>query len=182
MDNETSTMTPTPVTTGSAMPKSTPFAPVIAGGDPTGRAVPVLEPAAAVGERNAIFQTLVKNDGDIAGLVAYSIYKQNKLDWLTAFEALKRRAPDDAELASYIIGEGTPRRLAIYRHLAEATLIGRGPDITGRPEPGRAPVQRRPGLMGHSALSGGLIVTYALIALLFILGFWLAAHFTMGSR
>ena len=46
----------------------------------------------------------------IAGLVAYSIYKQNKLDWLAAFETAKGRAPNDAELASYIIGEGTPRR------------------------------------------------------------------------
>ena len=178
MDNDKATVT------GSPMPKSTPFAPVIAGSDPTasGRAVLLEEPVVGGGERNIVFQTLVKNDSDIAGLVAYSIYKQNKLDWLTAFETAKRRAPNEAELASYIIGEGTPRRLATYRHLAEATLAGRGPEIAGQPVPGRASSQRRPGLMNRSALTGGLIVTYALIALLFAVGFWLAAHFTMTSR
>ncbi len=172
------------MTTASAMPKSTPFAPVIAGSDPimTGRSVPLVEPAASGGDRNIVFPTLVKSDNDIAGLVAYSIYKQNKLDWLTAFEAAKRRAPDEAELAAYIIGEGTPRRLATYRHLAEATLAGHGPEIAGRPAPGRAPFQRRQGLVGGRAFTSGLIVTYALIALLFIIGFWLAAHFTMTSR
>src|SRR3954468_14307437 len=33
------------------------------------------------GDRNPVFTNLVKADNDIVGLVAYSIYKQNKLDW-----------------------------------------------------------------------------------------------------
>jgi len=44
-------------------------------------------------EKNLVFSSLVRGDGDITGLVAYSIYKQNKLDWLQAFEAAKSRAP-----------------------------------------------------------------------------------------
>ena len=84
-------------------------------------------------ERNAVFESLVTADGDIVGLVAYSIYKQNKHDWLIAFEKLKSRPPNDGEQSAYIVGESTPRRLAIYRHLAEATLDGRGPDVPAGP-------------------------------------------------
>ena len=168
----------------SAMPKSTPFAPTIAGSEAA--ISPISFPSAeapANGDRNAVFANLVKDDGDITGLVAYSIYKQHKLDWLTTFEAVKRRAPNDAELVSYIIGEGTPRRLATYRHLAAATLAGHGPHIAGQPAPGRAPVARRSRLGGErGVVNPGLIATYALIALLFLIGLWLAAHFTMSSR
>ena len=178
MDNE-KTITTMPTT--SAMPKSTPFAPTIAGGDGTSM-VSSLADRPVNGERNAVFINLVKDDGDIAGLVAYSIYKQHKLDWLTAFEAAKRRAPNEAELASYIIGEGTPRRLATYRHLAEAVLAAHGPDVTGQPVPGRAPLQKRSGFNDRGAVTPGLVATYALIALLFLVGLWLAAHFTMNSH
>ena len=171
MDNEKT------MPTVSAMPKSTPFAPAIAGGEATqASAFPLME-RPATGERNAVFVNLVKDDGDIAGLVAYPIYKQHKLDWLTAFETAKRRAPNDAELDSYIIGEGTPRRLVTYRHLAEAVLAGHGPGVAGQPAPGRAPFQKRPEFNNGSAMTPGLIATYALIAVLFLVGLWLAAHF-----
>ena len=90
-------------------------------------------------ERNAVFETLVTGDGDIVGLVAYSLYKQNTHDWLIAFARIKGREPDEVELTSYIIGESTPRRLATYRHLAEATLEGRGPEVpVGAGQPGEA--------------------------------------------
>ena len=84
-------------------------------------------------ERNAVFGSLVKGDDDIVGLVAYSIYKQNKHDWLVSFEKSKSCEPGEAEAYSYIVGESTARRLAIYRHLAQATLEGRGPQVSGGP-------------------------------------------------
>ena len=84
-------------------------------------------------DRNEVFGNLVQGDSDIVGLVAYSIYKQNKHDWLIAFNRAKNRDPDDNENASYIVGESTPRRLATYRHLAEATLDGRGPTTPAGP-------------------------------------------------
>jgi hypothetical protein len=84
-------------------------------------------------ERNEVFGSLVKGDDDIVGLVAYSIYKQNKHDWLVAFNKAKAREPNEDEAFSYIAGESTVRRLAIYRHLAQATLEGRGPQVTGNP-------------------------------------------------
>ena len=125
-------------------------------------------------DTNGIFRSLVSDDTDIAGLVAYSIYKQNKLDWLGAFEAATGRAPNDAELAAYIIGEGTPRRIATYRHLAEATLSGKGPDASGRA--GRA------ALRDGNPLSPTAIAAYAVILLVLIVGFWMALHYTVATH
>ena len=87
----------------------------------------IVDPA----EHNVVFTSLVKADDDIVGLVAYSIYKQNKYDWLQAYGRLEARMPDAAEVQSYLLGESTPRRLATYRHLAQAVLDGRGLDSVG---------------------------------------------------
>lgn len=84
-------------------------------------------PADDTGAYNDVFARLVEADEDIIGLLAYALYKQNKVDWLVSFKQAEGRAPDQAELKSYITGERTPRRLAIYRHLATATLEGKRP-------------------------------------------------------
>lgn len=83
---------------------------------------------AADAEHNTIFDSLVKVEGEVAGLVAYSIYKQNKRAWLNDFIKATGRPPNEAESRAYIIGESTERRLATYRHLAAATLAGQGPE------------------------------------------------------
>lgn len=166
------------------MPRSAPFEPSRDARDV------VVAPAASTGptpgeraDRNGVFGHLVQEDGDIAGLVAYSIYKQNKLDWLRAFETAKGRAPDEAELSAYIIGEGTPRRLATYRHLAEATLAGNGPDVDAQAEGSGGGPRRRldPGRLAGSYATG-MVALYALIAVLFVVGFYLAMHFTATTR
>lgn len=107
-------------------------------------AAPLPAPAAAgkpeatgEAERNPIFDALVSPDEDIAGLVAYSIYKQNKRAWLDDFIKATGRSPTEAESRAYIIGESTERRLTTYRHLAAATLSGQGPRA---PAPGGAPM------------------------------------------
>jgi hypothetical protein len=97
-----------------------------AGGLTKGRD-PVLAEAADA-EHNTIFDSLVKVEGEVAGLVAYSIYKQNKRAWLNDFIKTTGRPPNEAESRAYIIGESTERRLATYRHLAAATLAGQGPE------------------------------------------------------
>lgn len=176
MDNETLSKDAPIVTepVGRDLPKTVAFLPPAPKDE---RAVPDPD------ERNNVFGQLVTDDSDIAGLVAYSIYKQNKLDWLTAFEKAKGRVPNGDELASYIIGEGTPRRIATYRHLAEATLAGNGPEIGGAPgqAPRVAPRARGPSAE-RRALTTGLIAAYALVAVLFVVGFLLAAHYTISSR
>ena len=93
------------------------------------RLVPGAPPDETDAERVTVFASLVTADDDIVGLVAYSIYKQHENDWLTAFRKAKGREPNEAESSAFIIGEGTGRRLATYRHLAEATLEGRGPQV-----------------------------------------------------
>ncbi len=87
----------------------------------------IVDPA----EHTIVFTNLVTSDKDIVGLVAYSLYKQNKYDWLAAFGRQTGRMPDEAEAQAYLLGESTPRRLATYRHLAEATLEGRGVEVAG---------------------------------------------------
>lgn len=106
---------------------------ITAGASPAGSAVSsaveptIIDPS----EHNVVFTSLVTSDKDIVGLVAYSIYKQNKYDWLMSFSAMQGRMPNDAEAQSYLLGESTARRLATYRHLAEATLDGRGLEVPG---------------------------------------------------
>lgn len=99
---------------------------------------PSVPAATEESERNPIFDSLVGPDGEIAGLVAYSIYKQNKRAWLDAFVKATKRIPTEAETRSYIIGESTERRLATYRQLAAATLGGQSIRLRGASSLGRS--------------------------------------------
>ena len=134
----------------------------------------IVDPA----EHNIVFTSLVTSDKDIVGLVAYSIYKQNKYDWLHAFSRLQGRMPDEAEAQSYLYGESTPRRLATYRHLAEAVLAGRGPDVQNGEAPSRAPpyaagirrsepVQQKGGFQLSARAIAGLCIALGVLLILF---------------
>ena len=114
-------------------------------------------------ERNPIFDALVTSEGEISGLVAYSLYKQNKRSWLDDFTKLTGRTPTEAETRAYIIGESTERRLATYRQLAAATLAG----TSTRPA----------GVGAIGRMSGLTVAVWALFALLALglLGFGLHA-------
>jgi hypothetical protein len=129
---------------------------------------PAIRPVADE-ERNPIFDALVQRDGEIAGLVAYSIYKQNKRAWLQDFIKATGRPPTDDESRAYIIGESTERRLATYRHLAAATLAGQGPDAPDSYRKTAAPVRS-----GLFYLVGALVLAAALALL------WFAAHSGLG--
>ena len=135
--------------------------------------------------RNGIFERLVAKDDDVTGLVAYSIYKQHKRDWLKSFEAGRGRAPTLDEETAYTIGEATPRRLAMYRHFAGETLAGQLPDVTGDAMPNAL-------TLGGTALAGGwaasparrsrrrtqiLLGSYAVIGAFALLGLWVALRY-----
>jgi hypothetical protein len=109
---------------GAAPVEKTPSLPRIAAAPAMADAPPA---NAAEAERNPIFDALVGPNEDVAGLVAYSLYKQNKRSWLEDFIKVVGRAPTEAESRAYIIGESTERRLNTYRHLAAATLAGQRP-------------------------------------------------------
>ena len=113
---------------------------ITAGGGPAAGPVSSMAEPTIVdpSEHNIVFTSLVTSDKDIVGLVAYSIYKQNKYDWLMAFSRMQGRMPNEAEAQSYLLGESTARRLATYRHLADATLEGRGLEVPGVTPPAPA--------------------------------------------
>jgi len=147
---------------------------------------PAVESDAAE-DRNPVFGMLVSGDEDIIGLVAYSIYKQNKRDWLIAFSVVKGREPTEDERASYIIGESTPRRLATFRHLAEATLEGRGPDVPFDPamklgpdgSPRSYPIAQRPRLaaIARDMSRNNVMAGFAALAAVALVAVYLAARF-----
>ena len=125
-------------------------------------------------EHNTIFDSLVKVEGEVAGLVAYSIYKQNKRAWLNGFIKATGRPPSDAESRAYIIGESTERRLATYRHLAAATLAGQGPE---------SPASGGTGLRRTSSRPVSFFVVWAvvLIAAVAVLAYALHAGLGVGK-
>lgn len=138
-------------------------------------------------DRNPVFEMLVSGDNDIIGLVAYSIYKQNKRDWLIAFAAVKGREPTEDERLSYIIGDSTPRRLATFRHLAQATLEGRGPDVPFEPgqrlgpdgAPRHYPIAQRPRLaaLGRDLSTNNTRAGFIAMGVVALVAIYLAARF-----
>ncbi len=138
-------------------------------------------------ERNPVFEMLVSGDNDIIGLVAYSIYKQNKRDWLIAFSAARGREPSEDERLSYIIGDSTPRRLATFRHLAQATLEGRGPDVPFEPGqrlgpdglPRQYPIAQRPRLavFARDLSANNTLASFVALGVVALVAIYLAARF-----
>lgn len=187
----------------SAMPRAEPLEEPIAAA-PTSTAAPVPAPgsiltmlpnnlAVAAGANNnsdtggeSLFTNLVRADGDIVGLVAYSIHKQNEHDWLQAFTKANNRPPDAAEMAAYLLGELTSRRLATYRHLAAATLAGKGPEMPAGdngeaylpPSQFTAARYAPPQARSESRVSrGGTIAAYIALAVVVVVAVLLAARY-----
>jgi hypothetical protein len=129
------------------------LAPLVAAGQSEQPAIP---PPSRPAQRNPIFAELVQGEDDLAGLVGYALYKQNKRDWHAAFFKTHGRDPTEGEVESYILGERTQRRLATYRHLAD-DMIGRKTATAERQGPGptiaAASPQRISALKGASLRS-----------------------------
>ena len=128
--------------------------------------------------RNPIFEMLVSGDNDIVGLVAYSIYKQNKRDWLMAFSKSRGREPNEDEVAAYIIGDSTPRRIATFRHLAQAALDGRAPETPSRPAQAPAPAKTA----RDSSATVSLRVSVLTLGLVIILAAYVAVRVGLPGR
>jgi hypothetical protein len=124
------------------------------------RKLPRIEPdtaAAGAGEaRNPMFELLVRDEGDAAGLLAYALYKQNKRDWLIAFQESHGRPPAEGETEAFILGERIERRIGTYRRLAEEMLrkeAGARPAQRLSPLPTQASVQTPANDAGRSGMS-----------------------------
>lgn len=68
------------------------------------------------------YSSLVQGDADLVGLVAYALYKRDKLKFCDQFKAKNSRSPDDAELSIFIYGSNLDTRLQGYRAEAEKLL------------------------------------------------------------
>ena len=107
-----------------------------------------VDPAPA-GDHNPVYRELVGDRAEIVDLLAYAIYKQHKHDFREAFFAAYERDPTSAELAAYIVGESTPRRLAAYRFLAAAKLAGEDGSAPGAEALAAPTLAARPGKKGQ---------------------------------
>jgi hypothetical protein len=118
--------------------------------------------------RNPVFDQLVPNDRDLVGLVAYSLYKLSKRDWIEAFREENHRDPTAAEVNVYITGEKTQRRLATYRRLAEDALALRPSPLPNEvAPPANGTVQ--PMVQNDPAKLKGLFIRLGLLAVAVII-------------
>lgn len=69
---------------------------------------------------NYIYDALVDNHDDIAGIIAYSVYKRQKIEHISSFHNKHGRAPDDSELQQFVELSTSPAQIEFYRHEAEA--------------------------------------------------------------
>lgn len=71
---------------------------------------------------NYIYKTLVKGPDDIVGALAYALYKEEKLQFITDFEQTHKREPTDEELACFHQTSNLPARLTSYQDRAQGLL------------------------------------------------------------
>ena len=68
---------------------------------------------------NFIFDKLVESDRDFVGMVAYTIYKRQKIEWLRQFEMEnQRRATDEEVEAQFANFTNLPSQIAAYKEQA----------------------------------------------------------------
>lgn len=72
--------------------------------------------------RHQTFTKLVTDDKDFVGMVAYTIYKKEKLDWIEQFKVLHGDEPSENELKQFTLASDSPLRIQQYREIAESRV------------------------------------------------------------
>ncbi|WP_287814918.1 hypothetical protein [Pseudomonas sp.] len=72
----------------------------------------------ANGNYNHIYSNLVKNDDDILGILAYSLYKRQKIEFIQTFKQKSGNEPTQDDLAPFHDISNAPSQLESYRHQA----------------------------------------------------------------
>jgi len=73
--------------------------------------------------RHQTFTKLVTSDKDFVGMVAYTIYKNEKLDWIAQFKAQNsNREPTEDELKQFNLTTDSDLRIQQYRQMAETSV------------------------------------------------------------
>lgn len=70
---------------------------------------------------NKVYESLVKNQNDIVGFIAYGLYKKSKQEYITTFEKNFGKRPTSDELTTHVLCSEIPS-LEAYRKEAEQTL------------------------------------------------------------
>lgn len=68
---------------------------------------------------NFIYSKLVEDPDDILGIIAYSFYKQQKIEFIKAFIDQEKRSPTDEELRVFYVTSNSPASITSYRTKAE---------------------------------------------------------------
>lgn len=71
---------------------------------------------------NYIYSKLVSNQADVVGMLAYSIYKQHKIEFIKDFKQKKGFAPTDTDIDNFIMSSVTASQLEKYKESAVAIL------------------------------------------------------------
>lgn len=71
---------------------------------------------------NYIYKTLVEDDNDILGIIAYGIYKKHKIEFIDKIKKEQGREPTDEECYSFFACSTTETQLESYRSQAEMLL------------------------------------------------------------
>lgn len=70
-----------------------------------------------------IFKKIVEDDDDFIGMVAYTLYKRQKVEWIEKFQVDHQRRPTDDEIESgFARFSNLPSQLENYREQAVQTL------------------------------------------------------------
>lgn len=70
------------------------------------------------GGYNYIYKELVTDQSDILGRLAYSLYKQQKIEYILTFQQKHGSDPDDSDLTAFHDISNSPSQLASYRNQA----------------------------------------------------------------
>ncbi|MBF1444151.1 MAG: hypothetical protein HXN53_00115 [Prevotella nigrescens] len=71
---------------------------------------------------NYIYEKLVTANDDVLGLIAYGIYKQHKIEFITKIKEEQHRDPTEEECNSFFTASTTESQLTNYRSQAETLL------------------------------------------------------------
>jgi uncharacterized membrane protein YccC len=70
------------------------------------------------GHYNYIYSTLVQSEQDILGIIAYSLYKRQKIEYVQTFKTKHGREPSDDDLAPFHDVSNSTTQLESYRNQA----------------------------------------------------------------
>lgn len=73
-------------------------------------------------KQNFIYSKLVHDDADIIGMVAYSIYKKHKIEFIESVKSLHNREPNEEEWEAFAVSSNTDSQLSKYVSHADSII------------------------------------------------------------